>query len=112
MGAVTLTGSIVAHNDNGDCLNAVNSGGYNLDSDGSCGLTGAGDLSGDPMLGPLQNNSGRTMTHALLAGSPALDAVAAGACTESADQRGVRRPQDGNGDGVALCDMGAFELKR
>jgi hypothetical protein len=61
----------------------------------------------DPLLGPLANNGGPTFTHALLPGSPALDAL-----TESCpvtDQRGVARPYDGDGDGVALCDIGAFE---
>jgi hypothetical protein len=30
---------------------------------------------------------------------------------ERTDQRGVARPQDGNGDGLARCDIGAFERK-
>ena len=53
-----------------------------------------------PLLGPLADNGGLTPTHALLAGSPAIDA--AGACTGT-DQRGVTRPQG------AACDIGAFE---
>ena len=48
-------------------------------------------------------------THDLLPGSPAVDA-GVGDCSAQ-DQRGVARPQDGNGDGVALCDLGAYELK-
>jgi hypothetical protein len=50
--------------------------GYNLSSDDAFGiLTGPGDLiRTDPMLGPLQNNGGRTLTHALLPDSPAIDA--------------------------------------
>jgi len=61
------------------------------------------DLVGiDPKLGPLQDNGGATMTHALLTGSPAIDAGdSTGAPSE--DQRGVPRPQ---GRGV---DIGAFE---
>ena len=47
-------------------------------------------------------------THDLLPGSPAVDA-GIGDCV-GRDQRGVARPQDGNGDGVALCDLGAYEL--
>ena len=47
--------------------------------------------------------------HALLPGSPAVDA-GIGDCIAQ-DQRGVSRPQDGNGDGVAVCDLGAYELK-
>ena len=49
--------------------------GHNLDDDASCGLQGAGDLSGaDPRLGPLQDNGGPTPTRALLEGSAAIDA--------------------------------------
>jgi len=59
------------------------------------------------VLGPLASNGGFTPTHALLANSPAIDA-GLGTCTKE-DQRGVKRPQDGNGDGVAGCDLGAVE---
>src|SRR5437588_10332158 len=54
----------------------VRSLGYNLSSDDAFGiLTGPGDqLNTDPRLGPLQNNGGHTLTHALLFGSPAVDA--------------------------------------
>lgn len=63
------------------------------------------DLIGvDPMLGPLQDNGGPTWTHALLAGSPAIDAAdPVGAPAD--DQRGVPRPQ---GPGI---DIGAFEYQ-
>jgi len=55
---------------------AVTSLGYNLSSDDGGGyLTGPGDqINTDPLLGPLQNNGGLTFTHALLPGSPAIDA--------------------------------------
>ncbi len=83
----------------------VTSHGYNLSSDGAGGvLTAATDLvDTDPMLGPLQDNGGSTFTHALLTGSPAIDAVAVGAACSPTDQRGVSRPQG------AACDIGAFE---
>src|SRR5262249_17351842 len=58
----------------------------------------------------LADNSGPTLTHALVSGSPAIDAVATGCPPPSTDQRGVPRPQDGNADGIALCDIGAVEL--
>lgn len=50
--------------------------GYNLASDAGGGvLTGPGDqINTNPLLGPLQDNGGRTFTHALLPGSPAIDA--------------------------------------
>jgi len=57
----------------------------------------------DPKLGPLADNGGLSLTHALLSGSSALDrGTSAGA--PSTDQRGVSRPQ---GSGY---DIGAFEL--
>ncbi len=58
----------------------------------------------------LANNGGPTQTHALVAGSPAVDAVNDGTCPPPGrDQRGVSRPQDGNGDGGIACDIGSFE---
>ena len=61
---------------------------------------GGADAPIDPRLGPLQDNGGPTPTHALLLGSPAIDASSACPAT---DQRGVTRPQG------AGCDIGAFE---
>jgi predicted outer membrane repeat protein len=54
----------------------VTSVGYNLSSDDGGGyLNGPGDqINTDPLLGPLQSNGGSTFTHALLPGSPAIDA--------------------------------------
>lgn len=65
----------------------------------ACGLEIA-----DPKLAPLALNvPGQTRTHALLAGSAALDVP--GACTgaPTVDQRGVVRPQGSS------CDLGAYE---
>jgi CSLREA domain-containing protein len=61
------------------------------------------DLAAEDLgLGPLADYGGPTMTHALLAGSPAIDAANPDNC-EATDQRGVSRPQG------AECDIGAFE---
>jgi Ca2+-binding RTX toxin-like protein len=59
----------------------------------------------------LANNGGLTRTHALVSGSPAIDAVTnVDTCPPPAtDQRGFPRPKDGNGDGGVACDTGAFE---
>ena len=53
----------------------VISHGYNISSDDGGGyLTDPGDqINTDPLLGPLQNNGGLTLTHALLPGSPAIN---------------------------------------
>ncbi len=72
-------------------------GDFNATTDGApTALTGILDTT-------LADNGGPTETHALVAGSPAIDF--AGACGLSADQRGVARPQG------AACDAGAFELE-
>lgn len=57
-------------------------------------------------LFPLAENNG-TAAHALRRTSAALDS-AEGACPQY-DQRGLTRPRDGDGDGIARCDLGAFE---
>jgi len=59
------------------------------------------------VLYPLADNNSTLPTHALRKGSPAVDA-GVGSCT-SHDQRGLTRPRDGDGDGVAICDLGAYE---
>ncbi len=94
--------TILADNPGGDCFfGPFDSSDHNLDSDNSCLLAGPGDLPGvAPLLGPLANNGGPTDTHALLEGSPAIDA--GGTCLAT-DQRGVTRPQG------SVCDIGAFE---
>jgi len=90
----------------------ISSLGYNLTHDTSCNLTEPGDQQAtNPLLGPLQDNGGPTETHALLAGSLAIDAgnpatpgsVEEGAC-EATDQRGISRPQG------TSCDIGAYEV--
>lgn len=81
------------------------SDGHNLSSDNTCAFAGPGDLNNtNPLLGPLTLNSpGTTRTHALLVGSPAIDAGDNAGCP-AADQRGVSRPQG------AACEIGAYEL--
>ncbi len=109
----TLTNTIVAGNLGGlDCAiedqggaGTITSGGNNIDGDGTCNLTAAGDQPNtDPLLEPLADNGGPTLTHALAAGSPAIDAANAAACPAT-DQRGTVRPQG------AGCDIGAYEYE-
>ena len=58
----------------------------------------------DNILSPLANNGGPTLTHALVTGSPAVDASPANGDCQPTDQRGITRPQG------AACDIGAFEF--
>lgn len=106
-GAMSLQNAIVAENmaPNGrSCSGAVVSNGYSLIEDrAGCALSGdaATSLSNvAARLADLADNGGPTMTHALEAGSPAIDA---GQTTEPTDQRGFLRDDAQN-------DMGAFEL--
>jgi hypothetical protein len=106
-GYVEIRQSIVANSVGGDCSGSISDHGVNLDSDGTCGA-GFGAITGlDPVL---DDNGGPTKTHALLRGSSAIDS-GEDECLAT-DQRGVVRPQDGDGDGIALCDAGAFEFQR
>jgi CSLREA domain-containing protein len=114
-GALTAKNSLLAGNLDGsagtvipDCYGAVQSQGHNLVGINHCtGAPGAGDLIGDsshpinPLLGSLADNGGDTLTHALLAGSPALDAGDNAGCPVT-DQRGYLRD--------ANCDIGAYEF--
>ena len=107
--ANTIIASQLSRN---DCTNhgTTISLGHNLDSDRTCRLSATGDLTNtDPLVGPLQDNGGPTFTHALLPGSPAIDVGDNPSCPAS-DQRGFARPVDGDSDGTATCDIGAFEF--
>jgi CSLREA domain-containing protein len=67
-----------------------------------CFTPGNGNVFGDPVLGPLQDNGGPTKTEAIGPGSAALDA---GSGCEPTDQRGLFRS-----GAAGPCDIGAFEL--
>jgi hypothetical protein len=64
----------------------------------------------DLLVPTLANNGGPTQTHNLVTGSPAIDAAGA-TCDLSTDQRGLRRPFNGDGSGGAACDIGAVEFR-
>jgi phage tail protein X len=102
-GSVTLTNSLIAQQVNGaNCNSGLSGGGNNLDDDGTCPTATVASA----QIGPLANNGGPTLTHALLVGSPAINAGNDSVCGVSpvngVDQRGSSRT-------VNTCDIGAFE---
>jgi uncharacterized repeat protein (TIGR02543 family) len=122
-GTLVLGNSIVAGNTSSggfgsDVDPGATSLGYNLigTTNNAAGWI-ASDLTGndttllDPKLGPLQDNGGTTLTHALLAGSPAIDQ--GNNFGVLVDQRGQPRPMDdpaiANAVGGDGSDIGAFE---
>ena len=112
-GSATLNfgNSIIAQNITEGCFLApfgagpvaINSLGNNVFSDGTCNPVVTDQVVADAGVDVLADNGGPTLTHALLAGSAAIDAANTAVCPAT-DQRGVARPQG------AGCDVGAFEF--
>lgn len=99
--------SILAGNNGNDCesnlglTSFVIADSFNIIQNDACS-TDARNI--DPMLGPLANNGGATLSHALLPTSPARNSGDLITCTTE-DQRGQLR---NNGDNA--CDVGAIEF--
>ncbi|MCC6426553.1 MAG: hypothetical protein IT435_07005 [Phycisphaerales bacterium] len=110
-GTLTLTSVIIAGTAGNDMVGTFDAASANnliQDSGSAGGLTDGvnGNMIGnDPLLGALGSNGGSTQTHALLAGSPAINA-GSNPDTLTTDQRGgVFSRVFGNG-----IDIGAFEF--
>lgn len=110
--SLTMQNSVIATPQVNSCVviaTPISSLGGNVADDATCtGLDAPSDqVEVNPLLAPLGDNGGDTLTHALLEGSPAVDAAVVGGCTaepiNGIDQRGLGR-------GTAACDSGAFEL--
>ncbi len=103
-GTATIQNSLLASNSGGNCGGVtINDAGHNLSfGDASCPLT---FTTGDPNLGPLQDNGGPAETISLGPDSAAIDQIpATGAGCPATDERGVTRPSG------SACDIGAYEV--
>jgi hypothetical protein len=123
-----VAGTIVSNNDGHDCAfssGALTDLGYNIDGDGTCGLTATTSRTDvNPYLGPLTYNGGPTPTMEpgwsrwSRWGNPAINQIPVGTTTpvvdgdvslcpgaSGTDQRGVSRPQG------PKCDIGAVEVQ-
>ena len=113
-GLTFLSNTILAGNGPGfisdDCRNAQSAAGGNIiGNSAGCQInaTPTDQIDVDPELGLLADNGGFTRTH--LPGPNAIDHGASAPCL-AVDQRGIKRPLDGDDDGDARCDVGAVEL--
>jgi hypothetical protein len=109
-GSATLSNTLIS----GWCAGEgqVTSLGGNLESPGATCELGADDFENvpDPGLSALGFFGGPAPVYRPLAGSPAVDVAIATPGCPALDQRGLPRPQDGDGDGNAICDIGAVEI--
>ncbi|HEY0549812.1 MAG TPA: choice-of-anchor Q domain-containing protein, partial [Verrucomicrobiae bacterium] len=102
-GGFQIVNSILSGGFSNNCFGTVTDLGHNISSDATPTWTSGTSVNNtDPLLLPLANNGGPTLTMALRAGSPALN-TADCALAPATDQRGYARP---SGPG---CDVGAYE---
>ena len=102
-GENTLINTLISNNIGNSCSGTPEVYGRNVIGDSTCGPNSAAllDLQGASAgLAPLAGNGGATFTHALLAGSPAINSTTCNAGL--VDQRNVARPS-------GACDTGAYE---
>jgi hypothetical protein len=104
---LSFDNSLLAQNAGGNCAAAaLLEGSHNLSSDASCSFSGESNRSQtDPLLGGLLANGFYSMSSS----SPAVDQGNPATCP-ARDYRGISRPLDGDGDGVAVCDIGPLEV--
>ena len=124
-GVLQMGNSVVAQNTatNGaaDFSGTLTSLGSNLlgNNFGTSGIVNGvgGDIVGtpflpvDPLLGPLADNGGGTLSHLPLFGSPLIETGTNIVNGQTIDQRGQARVGDSDYNGVAQTDIGAVEYR-
>jgi CSLREA domain-containing protein len=130
-GALNIRGSVVETSGAATACEpgagVINSQGFNVFTDSSCGGLASDEQDADPLLGALEDNGGPgagrpdalvpILTLLPAQTSPVVDHVPAGNCADELlaplllDQRGLERPFDGDGNGTADCDAGSVELQ-
>jgi predicted outer membrane repeat protein len=106
--AVTL-GGVAIQTSSTACQSIPVDTGYNVASDTSCSFTATGDVQGlSPLVGPVADNGGPTLTNLPFKNSPMLHKIPFGTSSlcdanQPTDQRGVARPTSG------FCNIGSVE---
>ena len=86
--------------------------GNNLSDDGSCNLSQESNQENtEPLLTPIaDDDEPNASVFEPQPDSPAMN-KAANRTRAQVDQRGAKRPRDGNGDGSSICDVGSVEVR-
>ncbi len=123
-GRLQLANSVISGFGHGWCENVI-SAGFNLVENPACGISSREDIVGTsaglrwrPVVANWQHREEQILTHALvpIAASPAVDSANDAWCPpvslHQEPTRNTTRPRDGDNDGDAACDRGAYEIAR
>lgn len=84
---------------------------FNLFTDTSCASLSAGSLPDSPLGVITVDETPGLIGVVRFSGSAVIDSITAASICAGTDARGQNRPIDGDGDGTAYCDVGAYEYQ-